>query len=94
VAGLLLARHGYANDCALVVPMLVFTIQRHSVPRWLKFWALVVLTPAPALMLATFKPFVGQILVVGFVIAALITELTLRDARRPAPGGVLPGAEG
>jgi hypothetical protein len=93
-AGLLLAGHCYANDCALLAPTLVFTIQRDSVPRWLKFWALLLLTPAPTLLLTTSKPFAGQILVVGFVIAALLTELAPRGARHPAPAGALHGAEG
>jgi len=93
-AGLLLGGHGYANDCALIVPVLVFTIQRDTPPRWLKGWAVLLLTPAPALLLTTAKPFTGQILVVGFVVAVLLTELARRDARRPAPAGALPGAEG
>jgi hypothetical protein len=93
-AGLVLARHGYANDCALLVPMLVSTVQQDTVPRWLKLWALLLLTPAPTLLLTTSKPFAGQILVVCFVIAVLSTELALRDAGHPEPGGALPGAEG
>lgn len=76
-AELLLAGHDYANDCALLLPMLVFTIQRHSVPRWLKLWAVLLLTPAPVLLLTTAKPFAGQILVVCFVVAALFTELAM-----------------
>jgi hypothetical protein len=82
--GLLLGGHGYANDCALVVPMLVFTIQRDTVPRWLKFWAVLLLTPAPALLLTTSKPFAGQILVVGFVAAALFAELAM-EGGPPGP---------
>ncbi len=93
-AGLLLGGHGYANDCALVAPMLVFTIQRDGAPRWLKLWAVLLLTPAIALLLATGKPLVGQILVVGFVVTALATELTLREVGTSAaqPGRFRPAA--
>jgi hypothetical protein len=93
-AGLLLAGHCYANDCALLAPMLVFTIQRDNLPRWLKVWAVLLLTPAPTLLLTTSKPFTGQILLVGFVVAALVMELGLREVgtstakpRRAVPGG-------
>jgi hypothetical protein len=92
-AGLLLAGHCYANDCVLLVPVLVFTIQRESVPRWLKLWAVLLLTPAPTLLLTTSKPFAGQILVAGFVVAALVTELGLPAIGTSAakPGQAAPG---
>jgi hypothetical protein len=73
-AGLLLGGHAYANDCALLVPLLAFAIQRHAAPKWLKTWAVLLLTPAPVLLLVTHKPFAGQIAIVGFVLAALIWE--------------------
>jgi Glycosyltransferase family 87 len=92
-AGLVLARHGYANDCILLLPMLVFTVQRHAVPQWLKLWALYLLTPATALLLTTPKPFAGQIPAVLFVMVALATELRLRGERRPEPGAALPDAK-
>ena len=80
-AGLLLGGHAYANDCALLVPLLAFTIQRHGVAKWLKVWAVLLLTPAPILLLVTDKPFTGQILIVGFVVAALVCI----SAERPIP---------
>ena len=73
-AGLLMGGHAYANDCALLVPLLAFAIQRRAVPKWLKIWAVLLLTPAPVLLLVTQKPFAGQIPIVGFVVAALIWE--------------------
>jgi hypothetical protein len=73
--GLVLAHHGYANDCALLIPLLALTIQRAAAPRWLKLWAIVLLTPAPTLLIATARPLAGQILLVGFVIAALAREV-------------------
>lgn len=73
-AGLVLAHHGYANDCALLIPLLALTIQRNTTPLWLKVWAIVLLTPAPTLLIVTVKPFLGQFLLVGFVLAALAME--------------------
>jgi hypothetical protein len=78
--GLLLAHHCYANDCALLIPLLALTLQRPSVPRWLKMAAVLLLTPAPTFLLTTPKPFVGQILIAGFVTAALIWEVNRRTA--------------
>jgi hypothetical protein len=74
-AGLILAHHCYANDIALLIPLLVLMMQRPGIPRWLKMAAILLFTPAPTLLLTTQKPFVGQIAVVGFVMAALLREL-------------------
>jgi hypothetical protein len=71
-AGLVLAHHGYANDCALLIPLLALTIQQTATPWWLKLWAIVLLTPAPTLLIATQKPMAGQFLLVGFVLASLV----------------------
>jgi Glycosyltransferase family 87 len=70
-AGLLLGRHGYANDCALLIPIAVLTIQRKEIPAWLKAWAMVLLSPLPTLLLASSRPYLGQLLIVGFVICAI-----------------------
>ena len=48
-AGLILSHHCYANDCALLLPLLVFTILRPEFQRWLKMTAVVLFTPAPCL---------------------------------------------
>jgi hypothetical protein len=79
-AGLILAHHCYANDCALLIPLLVFTILRPGIPRWMKMAAVLLFSPAPVFLLTTIKPFAGQILVVGFVISALAVAI---------PAGVL-----
>jgi len=74
-AGLLMGRHGYANDGALLLPLLVFTVQRTSVPGWLKCWALLLLTPATSILLSSQSPWAGQLPVVCFVVTALVMEL-------------------
>ena len=78
--GLLLARHGYAGDCALLIPLLVFTVQRPGVAVWLKCWAVLLLTPAPLFLvvLVANKQFYGQLLIVGFVVAALLRECLVK----------------
>lgn len=70
-AGLLLGRHGYANDCALLIPIAVLTIQRREAPVWLKGWGMVLLSPLPTLLLLSQKPYFGQLLIVGFAICAI-----------------------
>jgi hypothetical protein len=69
-AGLLLGRHGYANDMALLIPIVVLTLQG-KVPVWLKTWAIVLLSPLPTLVLASSRPYIGQILTIGFVVCAM-----------------------
>lgn len=69
--GLLLARHAYLNDCALLVPLTVLTLQHPSSPKWLKMWAIVSITPIGGLLLISSKPYLGQTFVVGFAIVAL-----------------------
>jgi len=96
-SGLLLGGHGYANDCAVLIPLLVLTIQRPGVPAWLKVWAVFLLTPATTLLLTTSKPFLGQLPILGFVIAALILMLrehAPRGVERPVPSGAVPGGSG
>ncbi len=79
-AGLVLAHHGYANDCALMIPLLALAIQRPESPKWLKMWAILLLTPAPTLLLSTNKPFAGQFLLAGFVLVALVMERSFRGS--------------
>ncbi|HWC97767.1 MAG TPA: glycosyltransferase 87 family protein [Candidatus Sulfopaludibacter sp.] len=74
-AGLILAHHGYANDCTLLVPLVALIIARQNWPFWIKFWALVQLTPIPTLLIATPRPLIGQFLIVGLVVAAMAREL-------------------
>ncbi len=75
--GLILAHHCYANDCALLIPLLALLTLRPEVPSWLKMTAMVLFTPAPVFLLTTNKPFAGQILIVGFVICALVATASL-----------------
>ena len=70
--GLLLGHHGYAGDSALLLPLCVLTIQRPGAPSWLKAWAVVLLSPALALLLVSQRPFLAQILVVAFVVTAIL----------------------
>ena len=69
--GLLLAHHAYANDCVLLIPLLLLTVQRAEAPAWLKLWR-PLLAPAPVALLASPAPLPGQLLVAGFVAAGLI----------------------
>jgi len=70
--GLLLGRHAYAGDCALLIPLSVLTIQRPGVPAWLKVWAVLLLSSAPVLLLVLDRPFLGQVSIVAFVVAAMV----------------------
>jgi hypothetical protein len=72
--GLLLARHGYNYDFVLLIPLLVLTVQRPAVPLWLKAWAFLLLSPVATLLVVSNKPFLAQIAIVGFVVAALLRE--------------------
>jgi hypothetical protein len=73
--GLLLAPHGYGNDCALLVPLVAFWIGRKNGSDFMRVWALLLMTPVVILPLASSRPVVGQCLISGFVGAALVTVL-------------------
>jgi hypothetical protein len=75
--GLLLGRHAYAPDCALLLPLSVILLQRDTAPTWLRVWAILMISPAPTLLLVSMHPLIGQILIVGFVIGALIAQSLL-----------------
>ena len=45
-------------------------MQRPGTPPWLAAWAAGMISPAPALLLVSDKPFLGQILVVAFTVTA------------------------
>ena len=70
--GLLLGRHAYAGDCALLIPLAVLTIQRQGAPSWLKVWAVLLLSPVPVLLLVSQKPLLGQMLIAAFVVTTII----------------------
>ncbi len=69
-AGLILGRHGYIHDAALLIPLVVLLIDRPA-PSWLKLWAVVAASPFPYLLLLTPWPPMGQLLLVGFTVTAL-----------------------
>jgi hypothetical protein len=70
--GLLMGHHALFADTVLLIPLAVLTIQRQSVPPWLKAWAALMLSPAPFLLaFAWQKPMVWQALIAPFVVTAL-----------------------
>ncbi|MBZ5584087.1 MAG: DUF2029 domain-containing protein [Acidobacteriia bacterium] len=69
--GLLLSHHAYAGDCTLLIPLSVLTAQRQGAPGWLRLWAVLMLTPASVLLLLSQKPWLGQVLIAGFVATAV-----------------------
>jgi Glycosyltransferase family 87 len=71
-SGLLLGHHAFALDCALLVPLLTLTIFCTSTSAPLQAWALLLVSPAPALLLGSPFSWLGQLMAVGFVIAALL----------------------
>jgi len=86
-AGMLLGRHGQAGDFALLIPLLLFTVQRPGIPAWLKVWAVLLLTPVPTLLVVTNKPFLGQVPIVAFVVAALLRECLAKPPADASPPG-------
>jgi hypothetical protein len=87
--GLLLGGHAYANDAAMLIPLLGFALGCEITPAWLKFWGLLLLTPLPIMVLVTDKPFNGQILIVGFAIAALVWELVHSPVKVSVAGAAI-----
>jgi hypothetical protein len=70
--GLILGHHGYLQDTTLLIPLAVLSVQSKEAAYWLRVWGVVVLTPVILLVLTGAKPYVGQILLVGFVAAAAV----------------------
>ncbi len=87
--GLLLSPHSYANDLVLLIPLAVLTIQHPALPSWLKGWAVLLLSPAPVLLLVSQRPWLGQVLIVGFVVTAIIAATA--NPRQPTAAGDSPG---
>lgn len=86
--GLLLSPHAYANELVLLIPLAVLTFQRPNVPSWLKGWAVLLLSPAPVLLLVTPEPWLGQVFIAAFAVTAIIalkpnplSEATAGDAQ-------------
>ena len=83
--GLLLGHHAYVGDSALLIPLLVLTIQRPGVPPWLKIWAVLLLASAPVLLLALQKYSLGQLLIAAFVVTAIIAGRARQSSVPLAP---------
>lgn len=71
--GLLLGYHGYVSDCAILIPLTVLTIQSGWASPALRAWGLVLLSPALMLLLIGSAPWVGQLLLIGFVAWTLVS---------------------
>ena len=78
--GLLLSPHAYAYDLVLLIPLAVLTIQRPTAPRWLKGWAVLLLSPLPMLLLVSPEPWLGQLLVAAFAVTAIIAGSAAQGA--------------
>ncbi len=86
--GLVLSPHAYAYDLVLLIPLTVVTIQRPTVPRWLKRWAFAMLSPLPMLLLLTSKPWLGQVSIAAFVVTAIVAGRADPLSPAVARGGV------
>ncbi|MGD0002345.1 MAG: glycosyltransferase family 87 protein [Bryobacteraceae bacterium] len=73
--GLLVGNHAYAGDCTLLIPISVLTLQRQGMPSWLEAWAVLVLASVPVVLLVARISLPGQVLIVGFVVAATIAGM-------------------
>ena len=69
--GLILGHHGYIQDCTILIPLAVLTIQSRQTALWLRALGLVLVTPALSLLLVMGAPLVGQTLLIGFVALTL-----------------------
>jgi hypothetical protein len=78
--GLILGHHGYIDDCALLIPFAVLTIQSRAVPMWLRASSLILVTPLLTFLLISSKPFLGEMLEVGLVAAALTGLIVQRQS--------------
>ena len=85
--GLLLAPHGYGNDCALLIPLLAQLLSDKSFPAYARVWALLMATPVPILLLASDSPVAGQVMIVAFVVTVLMAVL-LSAKSAESPGAI------
>jgi hypothetical protein len=70
-AGLLMAHHAYGYDCLLLLPLCVIVRRELRFPEWMRFTALLLLSPALFFTLAS-PSILAQVFVCVFVIAAII----------------------
>ena len=85
--GVLTGHHSYGGDCTLMIPLAVLTLQRQDLPPWMKVWAMTIISPLPMQLLVTDAPWTGQLLIVGFVVAAIYSA----GLHPPANPAVSPG---
>jgi hypothetical protein len=95
-ASLILGHHAYASDCVLLVPAALVGLQR-PLPAWLKMWGVLLATPVLTLALVSNAPYIGQWMVVAYVVSALAWTATAKrvdeSGSEMAPP-VLPPGEG
>lgn len=73
--GVIVAPHALVGDCALMLPLCVFAVQTpFTMTSVLKPWALLLLSPGPALFLGSRCPWTGQCVIVGFLLAFLAAQ--------------------
>ena len=66
--GLLLSHHAYVYDAVLLLPALLLPYEAPC-PQWLKWWALLLLTPVPYLLLLTGMELYGHLAITGYTLA-------------------------
>ena len=66
--GLLLSHHAYVYDALLLLPALMLPYESPS-PKWLRSWALLLLTPVPYLFLLTDMELYGHLAISGYTLA-------------------------
>ena len=74
--GLMWGHHGYGYDCILLMPLAVLMLEKPG-PLWMRIWAALTLTPVVIWLLSSSQRWTiiwGQVLVVGFVFAAMAVE--------------------
>jgi hypothetical protein len=85
--GLLVSHHAYVYDAVLLIPLLL-VIDESSVPQWMKYWALLLLTPIPYMLLLQQVSSAGaQVAITGLSILAIVVfarRKTLASPTDPA----------
>jgi hypothetical protein len=73
--GVLVGHHGYTSDAILMIPLIAHMLE--TKPSGLIFgWAVLMITPAPYLALLSDYPIIGQSLIVGFALTAMLQMRT------------------
>jgi len=70
--GVLLSHHSYVYDCVLLIPGFLLSFEP-GYPKWLRIWALFLLTPIAYLLVLTDRELPGHLAITGYTIALLIT---------------------